>query len=475
MLDVPAPVVRRWQPKRIFLGSFLMQRPGMRSLVVSVALIAAAGFAGFGLRPVAKAAAGSAVANATDGEIQHAPLGYRGVASCAAAACHNAADPSTSKRSEYTVWLDRDRHARAYIVLLEERSRIIERNYRRLASVADARPERDKLCLQCHALAASEHASSEINLEGVSCERCHGSAEKWLSTHYLAGWREKSDAEKVAQGMTPTKNLLYRARMCAACHIGTPEKDVNHDLYAAGHPPLYYEFSSYLGSMPRHWSQRDDKGRYPDFEIRAWAVGQVVSAQAALELLAKRAGNHGEPWPEFAEYNCYACHHDLYGTSPRLLAEPPRGRKIGLLTWGTWFTPLLDAAVTTDTRDVANLKDLQTLRATMQHPSSDRVQVARLAKSVVQELAAWTAAEPRLDFARDYADRLAQRLREQSAAADFADWESATQRYLARAALYHARQDFVGADPSEKRELERMRDRLSFPPGFLSPANFGKR
>ena len=111
----------------------------------------------------------------------------------------------------------------------------------------------------------------------------------------------------------------------------------------------------------------------------------------------------------------------------------------------------------------------------MQHPSSDRAQVARLAKSIVQELATWTESEPKLDFARAYADRLAQRLREQSAAADFADWESATQRYLARAALYHARQDFVGADPSEKRELERMRDRLSFPPGFLSPANFGKR
>ncbi|HEV8058888.1 MAG TPA: hypothetical protein VGP68_03395, partial [Gemmataceae bacterium] len=79
-------------------------------------------------------------------------------------------------------------------------------------------------------------------------------------------------------------------------------------------------------------------------EVRAWALGQVLSAQAALELLATRASDTGRPWPEFAEYDCFACHHDLKSKSWRA-AEQLHGREPGTPNWGGWFTTLLPQAL----------------------------------------------------------------------------------------------------------------------------------
>src|SRR5262249_29449111 len=138
------------------------------------------------------------------------------------------------------------------------------------------------------------------------------------------------------------KDVLQRARLCADCHVGGPEREVNHDLLAAGHPRLNFEFSSFQAIYPQHWCDRDDRARYPDFEARSWAVGQVVSAQTALNLLAYRANNKKAPWPEFAENNCYSCHHDLRG---RL----GRGQNLdlgpGVLTLNDWYYAELPAAL----------------------------------------------------------------------------------------------------------------------------------
>ena len=154
----------------------------------------------------------------------------------------------------------------------------------------------------------------------MSCEACHGAAQKWLSTHYTEEWRRKTPSEKSLEGMIDTKNVRVRAEVCARCHVGEGDMDVNHDLIAAGHPRLSFELGLYTARMPKHWNPRDERARYPDFEARAWLVGQAVSAQTALELLADRAeqaGQRKKPWPEFAEYACFACHHDLKEPSPR--------------------------------------------------------------------------------------------------------------------------------------------------------------
>ena len=44
-------------------------------------------------------------------------------------------------------------------------------------------------------------------------------------------------------------------------------------------------------------------------ELSDWVVGRTSGAAAAFQLLADRATRTG--WPEFAEFDCYSCHHDL--------------------------------------------------------------------------------------------------------------------------------------------------------------------
>ena len=161
-------------------------------------------------------------------------------------------------------------------------------------------------------------------------------------------------------------------RICAGCHVGSPAddehllRDVNHDLIAAGHPRLDFSFSAYLNLMPKHWPdgpRRQDSrpahyGFRPDSETHAetWAIGQAVTAQAALELLAYRAGSDEKlangankehlapaPWPEFSEYDCYACHHQLDNSFPSSRQKAAQRRagtdQLGSLRWGTWCFP----------------------------------------------------------------------------------------------------------------------------------------
>src|SRR5438270_762444 len=68
--------------------------------------------------------------------------------------------------------------------------------------------------------------------------------------------------------------------------------------------------------------------RHPRDEGRTWALGQLASADAALALLEQRA-RHGA-WPEFAEYDCYGCHHGLTG-------RPKPGNPRRTLAWGSWY------------------------------------------------------------------------------------------------------------------------------------------
>jgi hypothetical protein len=234
-------------------------------------------------------------------------LEWQGVASCASTACHGGNGPRGSKGSEYTTWVLDDRHTQAYQILFDDRSRLIEKNLRHLKNVKEAHAEADQLCQRCHAMNAENgpHRDSFVRNDGIGCESCHGPAQEWLGLHYARDWRDKKPEEKRKLGYWPLKSLGERARLCVSCHVGDTEKQVNHDLIAAGHPRLNFEFGAFQAIMPKHWREAGENAR-PDFEARAWAVGQVVSAQAALALLGHRARTTSSPWPEFAEYDCFA-------------------------------------------------------------------------------------------------------------------------------------------------------------------------
>jgi hypothetical protein len=364
-------------------------------------------------------------------------------------------------------------------VLLSDRSKVMVRNYRRLARIEDAQPERDLTCLKCHSMDAhAARAGNRLAVEdGIGCERCHGPAERWLSRHYGHDWPQLSAARKADLGFTDLKDLTVRARLCVECHVGTGDQPVDHDLYAAGHPRLVFEYSSFLATMPPHWNVRQERQRYPDLEARLWLIGQVVCAHESLKLLASRAANDRAPWPEFAEYDCYACHHDLKADSGR----PKRGfggQVPGLLPWNTWYTAMLPFARSSDGTPLVSPDLRSTLAALgqeMAKPLPQRDVVARQAQEAARELG-----QRMVELGREKTYRVSA-LREMFATIASQDpkarsltWDDATQRYLALAALYHTMTDL---DPSlrntrVRKELHRLARPLRFPARMDSPRRF---
>ena len=311
---------------------------------------------------------GDAPAFDTDLSLTHPR--WQGAASCSSAACHGSTDGKGVKGSESAIWIGHDAHGRAYNVLFNDRSQRIARSLHLQQPAHES-----NACLPCHASSPPPTQRGErfqIS-DGVACESCHGPAEKWLAQHYLPGWKAKNDSEKQSLGFLPTKNLLQRAGACIRCHVGHDEVDVNHDLIAAGHPRLLFEYSSFLAAIPKHWSEEEERKRYPDLDARAWMIGQVMTTQASLGLLAHRTRGI---WPELAEYDCRACHHDLTGQAT---SAGQRG-EVGFLSWSDWQTALVPFAtsIQSGTNAEALTSSLAEIRAEMQKPapSADRVRNA---------------------------------------------------------------------------------------------------
>jgi hypothetical protein len=405
-----------------------------------------------------------------------------GIASCAAAGCHHGNGPKGTLGSEYTTWIMHDPHARAYESLLNPQSQRIIDNLR----CKNPAPKHDR-CLSCHVGPQWQEAkeSPGFTLEdGVGCESCHGPAGRWLTEHYKSGWKQLSIAEKQQQGMADTKGLVGRATSCVGCHVGSERADVNHDLIAAGHPRLNFELAAFHALMPHHWDDGKDKRRYPDFEARAWAVGQLASAKAALDLLAHRAKEgqrdpDRQPWPEFAEYDCFACHHDLNAKSWR--QEPDRfgkkgaRRRLGMLPWGDWYFALVDQAVSglEGNQDPKLGKEIARLKDVMERPNP-------IPEAVAETTAKIVAGHLRNGGEKAAGLLQARKLLHELGAEDprklAASWDTAAQHYLALAAVHSARSDpkaFQGAPPGELREaLAALHGALRFPPNYDSPRCF---
>lgn len=239
---------------------------------------------------------------------------YIGPGSCAATSCHGSVKPVEGSRilqDEYSTWILRDKHSRAYQALTGDVGERIARTLK-LGAKAEEAPK----CLACHALyttAEQRGRAFEIS-EGVSCENCHGAAQGWLGQHTSKDTAEKH-AESVRLGLTNTRDVIVRTQKCLECHLGTKEKFVDHEMIAAGHPDLYFELDSFSAVMPRHWKLPRESAALKPVEdaawagVRDWSTGQAVQLGAAMERLTWRA--KGPVWPEYSESSCFACHHAL--------------------------------------------------------------------------------------------------------------------------------------------------------------------
>ena len=322
--------------------------------------------------------------------------------------------------------------------------------------------------------------------------------------------------------MKNTADISARAKVCVGCHVGQPDadgrpwRDVNHDLIAAGHPRLNFDFAAYMATLPPHWNVHKNPQRFD--ELRSWIIGQFTSADAALTLLHSRAdaakrqadgaadakNAHSQlvaaSWPELSEYDCFSCHHELRGKSWRQQLKQPAGNplrpadanlvdrptpKRGSPGWGTWYfeTPRILAAtqaLTPPTQDNAWLSSLNQLTSSMQTPLPDAAKIVDQVADCAAKLNEFRSAARGIEAsASGAADSQALRTALLKSLADEfhhrrpSDWDEFVQYYLSLVALERsqeqsrqpAKNDGV-TDPSQKRIadlLQVIRNRLSFP------------
>jgi hypothetical protein len=367
---------------------------------------------------------------------------YIGPGSCAATSCHGSVRPIAGSRilqTEYSTWIVQDKHSRAFQALTGE---IGERMARilKLGKKAEESPK----CLACHALyTAPEQRGRPFELaEGVSCENCHGPASGWLGPHMTRDWpHEKS----VAAGMHDTRDVIHRTERCLTCHLGTPEKFVDHEMIAAGHPDLYFELDSFSAVMPRHWKvPRESAPGKPAEDgawtgVREWSTGQAVQLRAAMERLTWRA--KGKNWPEYSELQCFACHHSL-GTAKESWRQEHGyiGRRPGDPGWNASRYAVLallgkqiDSGTTQELdRHVLRVaEEMSKLNPDREAVGAEAAAAAPLAQRLAERLAAMT-------YDRAITLRLLQRISSEAENIAVADERAAEQATMALDSLYIA-------------------------------------
>jgi hypothetical protein len=184
---------------------------------------------------------------------------FVGAVGCRSSSCHGGAG---EKRSQYITWSQKDFHTRAYAILLDARSARIGE------ALGIPQPQSSARCTVCHspfqAVTQTRLTSTARPDEGVSCESCHGAAERWLRGHTRTDW---SYTTRVSAGMHDLRNLYVRANACVACH-----QNVDADILKAGHPELVFELDSQSVNEPKHWREDD-----PWNGAKSWLIGQAVA------------------------------------------------------------------------------------------------------------------------------------------------------------------------------------------------------
>ena len=265
---------------------------------------------------------------------------YMGASSCGGSNCHENSTARNTLRigqNEFYIWSQKDKHAKAYEALTTADAKIIARNLK------IAKPEESVRCLACHAVPVGPDRQGERYdiTDSVSCEACHGPAEKWLNPHFRPGF----DRQKATSlGMYDTKDLVKRAEKCLECHAGAEGKDVTHELIGAGHPRLTFEIDNYTYAMPPHWRPPQEKKDREWLSARAWAIGQAAAFRNQIQRLAVSRRTGIGPWPDFTHFDCFACHHavvdHLRGITEKEKAEQVWRRrdydgKPGRLVWNS--------------------------------------------------------------------------------------------------------------------------------------------
>ena len=261
------------------------------------------------------------------------------------------------RMTEWQFYDKKDKHQIAYTQLACDRSRrMIE-----LLGYKDKDGTTVDACLRCHAVpeVGRNRMRAGFLSEGVTCVACHGAYREWVDEHpsavLLLGLPKQADRPKDApkdwlelnriekenlKGMTDLWDPVRRTEICASCHVGSfkEKKIITHAMYAAGHPPLpSFEPATFGELQPRHWQTLREKKAKQRQRLQPFnpsnlehaelvAISGPVVLRESMSLFADQANvNRDDPpgaaWPDFARYDCRACHHELRSEAHGL----PRG------------------------------------------------------------------------------------------------------------------------------------------------------
>ncbi len=403
-------------------------------------------------------------------------------ASCATSNCHagprpGVTQPTVRRGAEYQLWLDNDPHAQSWKTICSDESVAMMQRLK----IMDGDQIIDQVgfdnCMACHnstrryndprtnrnthvglsdavhmaQLAPHRNQTSpdDVNTfqrEGVGCSACHGPSERWIGTHFQHQWSPQFASD---EGFVDAGDLYVRARMCASCHVGDKDRDMNHDIIAAGHPALRYELATFHAWQPKHWRDTEAKDR-TYYEAQLWLAGQIAATDASLALLETRAAkSHSvSQWPEFASYDCASCHHNLGFDNDRTPVTSDRKAVALYSSWNDagirWLIHYrIDTGAATPD-DFELLESLNRVQLQMEsQPKADPGFVAELALQARRSLSQWfDGPAGQSERAQFRSDRLGQLV---AAAAGkqqtWHTWESAVQFYLAAVA---ARESWPG-------------------------------
>lgn len=378
----------------------------------------------------------------------HPDMQSPSITSCMTTACHgsNVPDAKNWQRAG-KIWFDTDPHARAYTSLLTETSaKIVSRlaNKELTPTSDEYRAVLNAKCISCH---SNENVSESQRVLGADCQVCHGSADAWGSEHYSSEWKSLGKSRFDGTDRVNMESIAGRTKVCASCHVGELDRkksqgsgldrEVDHRLMAAGHPPMYFEFESYFRRYPVHWETQDEPVSLGSkLGMERWRVGKITTAIAKLKLLSARAerstskSTQAADWPELTEYTCTNCHHSL---------EQPNWRRsrnsnpTALANWDDWTVSQLDCAVRDQSIDELN-SHLARLKKSVEYSTPDPTQVAMIAASLKKWL------EMELDHvsspSENSEEMMVLKLKSRMASVDrLQNWESATQWYLATRVL----------------------------------------
>lgn len=385
---------------------------------------------------------------------QYSKDAHLGVLSCAGSTCHGAVEPwknSTVLQNEYVTWQRQDKHAKAYSVLLDERSKRIARNL----GLSQPAHQAD-LCLDCHADNAAVRSKTFQIADGVGCEACHGAATRWLGIH-VSG--QASHADNVAAGMYPTEDPVARAELCLSCHFGDRRKFVTHRIMGAGHPRMSFELDTFTAVQPAHYRVDEDyrKRKTVANPVKTWAVGQAMAWSKLMEAMADPKRNRDGIFPEFVLFDCHACHHPMSNLRWQPRASTGLGPGLPRISDANLIMlRVITAEIDPETAKLLRERSLALHQASTEGPEA-MVAAAKSLKEIADKL---VVAFAQHTFGRDEMQALMDGLISEGLAGEYVDYAAAEQATMAMSALISAMQQSGLANAEQVKTMNGALEKL---------------